>query len=86
MPEAQKHLLVPNYQEKLTSAISQHFDKKIKLQFTVGGTGNTPAKQISQEKAHAQANAESAIEDDGFVQALINEFGASIIPNSIKPI
>lgn len=86
VPEAQKHLLVPNYQEKLTSAISQHFDKKIKLQFTVGGTGNTPAKQISQEKAHAQANAESAIEDDGFVQALINEFGASIIPNSIKPI
>ena len=86
VPEAQKHLLVPNYQEKLTSAISQHFDKKIKLQFTIGGTGNTPAKQISQEKAHAQANAESAIEDDGFVQALINEFGASIIPNSIKPI
>lgn len=86
VPEAQKHLLVPNYQEKLTSAICQYFDKKIKLEFSVGGTGNTPAKQISQEKAHAQANAESAIEDDNFVQALINEFDASIIPNSIKPI
>ncbi|MEI8361734.1 MAG: DNA polymerase III subunit gamma/tau [Betaproteobacteria bacterium] len=86
VPESQKHLLLPNYQEKLGSAISQHFDKKIKLQFSIGGTGNTPAKQISQEKAHAQANAESAIEDDGFVQALISEFGAHIIPNSIKPI
>lgn len=86
VPEAQKHLLSPNYQEKLGSAITQYFDKKIKLQFSIGGTGNTPAKQISQEKAVAQAGAESAIEEDGFVQALINEFGATIIPNSIKPI
>jgi DNA polymerase-3 subunit gamma/tau len=86
VPEAQKHLLLPNYQEKLSTAISQHFDRKIKLQFSIGGTGNTPAKQIIQEKAHAQANAESAIEEDGFVQALIQEFGAQIIPNSIKPI
>ena len=86
VPESQKHLLVPNYQEKLGTAICQYFGKRIKLQFSIGGTGNTPAKQISQEKAHAQANAESAIEDDSFVQALINDFGASIIPNSIKPI
>ena len=86
VPESQKHLLVHNYQEKLGTAICQYFGKKIKLQFSIGGTGNTPAKQISQEKAYAQANAESAIEDDSFVKALINEFGASIIPNSIKPI
>ena len=86
VPEAQKHLLLPNYQEKLTSAIAQYFDQKIKLQFSIGGTGNTPAKQIVQEKAHAQAHAETAIEEDGFVQALIHEFGAQIIPNSIKPI
>jgi DNA polymerase-3 subunit gamma/tau len=86
VPEAQKHLLSPNYQEKLGSAIAQYFDKKIKLQFNIGGTGNTPAKQISQERAEAQANAENAIEEDGFVQALINDFGATIIPNSIKPI
>jgi len=86
VPETQKHLLSPNYQEKLGTAITQYFGKKIKLQFSIGGTGNTPAKQISQEKAQAQANAETAIEEDGFVQALINDFGATIIPNSIKPI
>ncbi len=86
VPESQKHLLSPNYQEKLSGAITQYYGKKIRLQFSIGGTGNTPAKQISQEKAHAQANAESAIEQDSFVQALINDFGAQIIPNSIKPI
>ncbi|WP_036303498.1 DNA polymerase III subunit gamma/tau [Methylotenera sp. L2L1] len=86
VPESQKHLVSANYQEKLTTAITQHFDRKIKLQFSIGGTGNTPAKQISQEKAQAQANAENAIEEDSFVQALIDDFGATIIPNSIKPI
>lgn len=86
VPESQKHLLSPNYQEKLGSAIAQYFDKKIKLQFSVGGNGNTPAKQIMQEKAQAQASAEIAIEQDTFVQALISDFGATIIPNSIKPI
>lgn len=86
VPESQKHLLSPNYQEKLSGAITQHYGKKVRLQFSIGGTGNTPAKQMSQEKAHAQANAESAIEEDSFVQALINDFGAQIIPNSIKPI
>ena len=86
VPEMQKHLLVPNYQEKLSTAINQYFDKKIKLHFSVGGTGNTLAQQINQEKAQAQSTAETAIEEDGFVQALINDFGAQIIPNSIKPI
>jgi DNA polymerase-3 subunit gamma/tau len=86
VPEAQKHLVSANYQEKLGTAITQHFGKKIKLQFSIGGTGNTPAKQISQEKAQAQANAETAIEEDSFVQALISDFGATIIPNSIKPV
>lgn len=86
VPETQKHLLLPNYQEKLSSAIGQYFAKKIKLEFSIGGSGNTPAKQISAEKAHAQAGAESAIEEDAFVQALLSDFDASIIPNSIKPI
>lgn len=86
VPEAQKHLVSPNYQEKLSTAIAQYFGKKIKLQISIGGTGNTPAKQISQERAQAQANAETAIEEDDFVQALINDFGATIIPNSIKPV
>jgi DNA polymerase-3 subunit gamma/tau len=86
VPEMQKHLLLPNYQEKLSTAINQYFDKKIKLHFSVGGTGNTPAQQINHEKAQAQSTAETAIEQDGFVQALINDFGAQIIPNSIKPI
>ena len=79
-------LLSPMYQDKLSSALQQYFGRKIRLEFSVEGTVNTPAKEVAQEKAVAQADAESAIEKDGFVQDLINEFGATVIPNSIKPI
>jgi len=86
VPEAHKHLLGDSYQEKLLTALTQYFGTKIKLHFTVGGTGNTPAAQISQEKAEVQSAAESAIREDDFVQALVKDFGAQIIPSSIKPI
>ncbi|ADI29344.1 DNA polymerase III subunit gamma/tau [Methylotenera versatilis] len=81
-----KGLLSPMYQDKLSAALQQHFGRKIRLEFSVEGSVNTPAKEVAQEKAVAQAGAESAIEQDRFVQALINEFGATIIQNSIKPI
>ena len=84
--QAQKHLLEQNYQEKLRATIEQHFDKKIQLHFEVGGTGNTPAQQISEEKATLQSKAVAAIQEDDFVQALVKDFGAQIIPSSIKPI
>jgi DNA polymerase-3 subunit gamma/tau len=86
VPQAQKHLLEQNYQEKLCATIEQHFDKKIQLHFEVGGTGNTPAQQISEEKATLQSKAVAAIQEDDFVQALVKDFGAQIIPSSIKPI
>lgn len=81
-----KALLSPMYQDKLSLALQQHFGRKIRLEFSIEGSVVTPAKQVAQEKAEAQASAESAIEQDSFVQALINDFGASIVPNSIKPI
>ncbi len=83
--ETQKHLASPNYQDKLSDAIAQHFGRKIKLLFEIGSEANTPAKQNAIEKATIQSNAESAILQDGFVQALMSDFGATIIPNSIKP-
>lgn len=86
VPPSQKHLLNMGYEEKLRSAVEQHFGRKIKMTFSLGGSGNTPAQLISQEKAALQADAEDAIHSDGFVQALIKDFGAQIIPSSIKPL
>ena len=86
VPDLQKHLMDPNYQEKLSAAINQHFGRKIKLTLKIGGSGNTPAKQIFEEKVAVQSVAVNAIEEDEFVKALVKDFGAQVIPSSIKPI
>ena len=86
VPDLQKHLMDPNYQEKLSAAINQHFGRKIKLTLKIGGSGNTPAKQIFEEKVAVQSVAVNAIEQDDFVKALVKDFGAQVIPSSIKPI
>lgn len=86
----QKHLISANYQEKLSTAINQHFGRKIKLHIDVGNEHEseiiTPAKQNAAEKASIQSMAEDAIMQDSFVQSLIKDFDATIIPNSIKPV
>lgn len=84
--ESQKHLVSASYQDKLSSAINEYFGKKIRLNFEVSGEANTPAMQKSTEKAVVQSGAEAAIMNDEFVQALMQNFDAQIIPNTIKPI
>lgn len=81
----QKHLISATYQEKLSTAINNHFNKKIKLNINIENEANTPAKQNAEEKAVIQSTAEDAIMNDQFVQELIQDFDAKIIPNSIKP-
>ena len=88
--EANKHLIGATYQDKLSAAINAQLGKKIKLIFEIGNSQaaatNTPAKQIAVEKATIQSGAEDAIMGDPFVQDLMQQFGATIIPNSIKPL
>ncbi len=80
--EAQKHLL--NYQDMLKTALKERFGN-IQIRIEIGaGTGNTPAVQISQEKAQRQAAAEESIRNDPFIQDMAATFGAN--PSSIKPI
>jgi DNA polymerase-3 subunit gamma/tau len=87
---SKKHLAATNYQEKLSIVINEYFGKKIRLNFEINNDASaeimTPAKQIASEKAIVQSGAEAAIMQDTFVKALIQNFDASIIPNSIKPI
>ncbi|MFM9836317.1 MAG: DNA polymerase III subunit gamma/tau [Methylophilaceae bacterium] len=84
--ENQKHLVSASYQDKLASAINEFFGRKIMLSFEVNGEANTPAMQKSTEKAVVQSSAEAAILNDDFVQALMQNFDAQIIPNTIKPV
>ncbi|QDC44054.1 DNA polymerase III subunit gamma/tau [Methylophilus medardicus] len=84
--EAHKHLASANYLDKLNSALSSHFGRRLKLNIVTGQEANTPARQQAVEKAELQDQATEAIMADRFVQGLMQEMGATIIPNSIKPL
>jgi DNA polymerase-3 subunit gamma/tau len=84
--EAHKHLASANYLEKLNTALNNHFGRRLKLNMTTGQEVNTPARQLAVEKAELQDQATQAIMDDRFVQGLMQEMGATIVPNSIKPL
>ena len=83
--ENQKHLASANYQDKLSAAINNYFGRKIQLNINIDSEANTPAKQNAKEKAVIQLSAEESIMNDEFVQSLVQDFDAKIIPNSIKP-
>lgn len=84
--EAHKHLASANYLEKLNTALNNHFGRRLKLNITTGQEANTPARQLAVEKAELQDQATQAIMSDRFVQGLMQEMGATIVPNSIKPL
>ena len=81
--ETQKHLL--DYQEMLKAVLKERLGN-LPVTILVGGSGNTPATQISQEKARRQGQAEDAIRNDPFVRDLMDDFDATINPSSIKPL
>ncbi|HSI45984.1 MAG TPA: DNA polymerase III subunit gamma/tau C-terminal domain-containing protein, partial [Methylophilus sp.] len=84
--DAHKHLASTNYLDKLNSALNSHFGRRIKLTIQVGQEANTPARQLAVERAELQDQAKDAILSDHFVQGLMQEMGATIVPNSIKPL
>jgi DNA polymerase III subunit gamma/tau len=84
--DAHKHLASANYLDKLNTALNSHFGRRIKLTIQVGQEANTPARQMAVERAELQDQAKDAILSDHFVQGLMQEMGATIVPNSIKPL
>jgi DNA polymerase-3 subunit gamma/tau len=85
----EKHTAVASraYQEKLREALSNHFSKDILLTITLGSaSGDTPAAIALREKMARLANATQSIQNDPFVQSVVRDFGATVIPDSIKPL
>ncbi|HKB53119.1 MAG TPA: DNA polymerase III subunit gamma/tau C-terminal domain-containing protein, partial [Ramlibacter sp.] len=58
----------------------------VTLSVEVGPVTDSPARRLSAAQAQRQRAAEEAIHNDPFVQAMMREFGARIVPGSIKPV
>ena len=80
-----KHLLNEAYQKKLESSLSEYFNQRIKLVILQKGANNSPLKQKQEERSTLMKDTEEAMLQDQFVQSLLTEFNAEIIPSSIKP-
>ena len=58
----------------------------VRLSVEVGRVQDSPAKRNAAAAAQRQAGAEAIILNDAYVQSLMRDFGAKIVPGSIKPL
>jgi DNA polymerase-3 subunit gamma/tau len=84
---AHMHLAVEPMMGQMEDRISQALGERIKLRFTEERTvaSETPAARAANAREAAQSAAEQAIDEDPLVQSLKREFGARVVPQSIKP-
>ncbi|MBE1161274.1 DNA polymerase III subunit gamma/tau [Dyella acidiphila] len=81
------HLAVEPIVGQIADRISDVMGQPIKLRFISDSHGatHTPAARAAVARGEAQSAAEASIEGDPLVQALKREFGARVVPQSIKP-
>ena len=78
-------LNTPSNRERLQAALAQ-FGHDVQLSVATGPVLDSTAKRLTQENAERQARAEAIILQDPFVQSLMRDFDAKIVPGSIKPV
>ena len=85
---AHMSLAVEPMVSQMEERIGQALGERIRLRFVNSSqtaAAQTPAARAAQARDAAQAAAEQAIEGDPLVQSLKREFGARVVPQSIKP-
>jgi DNA polymerase-3 subunit gamma/tau len=81
-----KTLLDAGTLDRLKAALGEHFGRAIRVSAEVGSTsGATAAGLAERARAEKQKRAEDAIYADPFVRELIENFGATVDPQSIRP-
>ncbi|AMO96175.1 DNA polymerase III, subunit gamma and tau [Collimonas fungivorans] len=92
-PATQFHLRIPfdtlrsaGSVDKLELALSEHFGRPVKVETELGTVRHTANAQMLAAQAERQRLAELTAQSDPFIQSMMREFGASIVPGSIKPL
>jgi DNA polymerase-3 subunit gamma/tau len=77
----------PAARDKLQAALQQVLgDAAFKLAVEIGTVTDTPARRNATALAERQRAAEETIHNDRFVQEMIRDWDAKIVPGSIKPL
>ena len=72
--------------EKLATALTGYLNKKVSITTEIGVVRQTAHAASLAEQAERLQQAEQTLESDPFVQTLKREFGATIVPGSVRPI
>jgi len=75
----------PASRERLQNALTQA-GHAVTLSVEVGPVSDSPARRNAAAAAARQQAAEEIILNDPFVQEMMRDFGAKIVPGSIKPV
>lgn len=91
LDEGHKTLCSSKAVKRLQQALCEYYDRDLRLEVIVEsvsseGEVETPAQIQTREKSERQQQAEQAIEEDSFVQAMKDSFNAEIVPGSVKPV
>ena len=86
LDEAGEPFRRPTLEDKLTQALSAHFGGAIKLEIEVGASTDTPARRQHAEAQDKIQAARAAIDSDPTVQAMRDIYGATVQPESVKPV
>jgi DNA polymerase-3 subunit gamma/tau len=75
-------------EDKLTQALSRHFAESVRLEFQSAGApgAETPALLARRASEAELAAARRAFEEDPLVQGLRERFGATVLPDTVRPV
>ncbi len=78
---------VPGAVDKLTQALSKHFGETVRIEFEAPIAGvETPAQAEQRAVVEEFDSARQSLESDPAVRALRETFGATLLPDSVRPL
>jgi len=82
-----KFVRTPSQEEKLAQALSRYYGEPVRIEFsTAAGEAETPAQAEQRASQQELASARQAFETDPGVQGLRERFGATLLPDTVRPI
>lgn len=82
-----RHLQMKPAQDKVQQALSEYFDRLMQLTIDLQEvSGDTPAAAAQRRRKEQQDQAVASVEQDDFVREVIDQFDATLIESSIKPL
>ena len=74
-------------EEKLAQALSRYYGEPVRLEFQAVGAGTeTPAQAQRRASEEELSAARRAFEDDAGVKGLRERFGATVLPDTVRPV